>query len=148
MKGLFQLYCLPGKLIAELWYLWPKKGQVFASARRRDHGFVHFLYSTMLYLVTVFILLAGSAGGKRAEAVDVYTDPVTDADQSDAPAQVYEPYPEPTPLPAELAGTEATYPEDAPAEEEAPAIVFESHPVVQDIPGSEQIETHDGLGPQ
>lgn len=52
---MMRFYNLPGRAIAELWYLWPKKGEVWASARRRSHPFVHFLYSTLLYLGVMVI---------------------------------------------------------------------------------------------
>jgi len=60
-------------MIAKLWYLWPKKGEVWASARRREHWFVHFVYSTVFYLITAIaifpILLAGiSSKGNRTSA--------------------------------------------------------------------------------
>lgn len=47
----FNFYALPGKGLAHLWYLWPKKGQVWASARRVKSPFVHAFYSTIIYFI-------------------------------------------------------------------------------------------------
>lgn len=55
-------YNLPGKLIAELWYLWPKKGQIWASGRRREHPLPHFLYSTVIYAVVILFTVGSFAG--------------------------------------------------------------------------------------
>ena len=58
---MLSIYNLPGRIVANLWYLWPKKGQVWASARRKDNPFVHFVYSTVVYLLLLYILLAPRA---------------------------------------------------------------------------------------
>ena len=63
-RNLLSAYNLPGRLLAELWYLWPKKGQIWASGRRRSHAFVHFLYSTVFYLITTFVLLGSLQKGE------------------------------------------------------------------------------------
>lgn len=48
-------YNMPGRLLAELWFLWSKKGELWGSARRRNHPFVHFFYSTMIYAIAAFV---------------------------------------------------------------------------------------------
>lgn len=70
MRSFFAIYSLPGKILAHLWYLWPKKGEVWASARRRDHGFVHFLYSTVIYAVAAFIITSPHGSSKHVSSVD------------------------------------------------------------------------------
>lgn len=73
---MLKLYSLPGRILAELWFLWPKKGQIRASGRRRDHPFVHFFYSTAFYLVAAWIWLVPHTGDQRThrsmagEAID------------------------------------------------------------------------------
>ena len=59
---MWKLFCLPGRLIAELWYLWPKKSQTWASARRREHSFVHFFYSIVIYVIVAFFALGALSG--------------------------------------------------------------------------------------
>lgn len=56
---MLRYYNIPGKLLAEFWFLWSKKGQLWASARRRHHPFVHFFYSTVIYII-VLLLIIGS----------------------------------------------------------------------------------------
>lgn len=58
---MFEIYCFPGKIIAELGYLFPSRGQLWASARRRDHPLVHFIFATFLYIVAGFIIVAVNA---------------------------------------------------------------------------------------
>lgn len=141
MNGLLKLYCLPGKLIAELWYLWPKKGQIWASGRRREHGFVHFMYSTVFYLIALFVI-AGSAGVRRAETTTGTQASSNYVDGSDGPREVSQPSSEPAYSPTNLEETEA-----APSEVEAPpAIIFESSPVVQDVPVDEETSANEAGG--
>ena len=76
MNRFLTLYCLPGRLIAEYKYLWPKKGQLWVSDRRRGHGFVHFLYSTGFYLaafVMLSLVMAAREGQQRARAAETAT---------------------------------------------------------------------------
>jgi len=47
-------YSFPGKLLAEFWFLWSKKGELWGSSRRRNHPFVHFFYSTIIYIILGF----------------------------------------------------------------------------------------------
>lgn len=76
MNRFLTLYCIPGRLIAEYKYLWPKKGQLWVSDRRRSHGFVHFLYSTGFYLaafVMLSLVMAAREGQQRARAAETAT---------------------------------------------------------------------------
>src|SRR3546814_20609757 len=52
---MLKAYNTPGRLLAELWFLWSKKGELWGSARRRNHPFVHFFYSTMIYAIAAFV---------------------------------------------------------------------------------------------
>jgi len=52
-----RFFLLPGKILAELFYLWPKKGQIWASGRRRKHPFVHLFYSIIFWaLILIFCI--------------------------------------------------------------------------------------------
>lgn len=55
---MFYLYCLPGKMFAELSFLWPRRGQIWPSGRRRDSRIAHFFYSTIFWglLIWLFVL--------------------------------------------------------------------------------------------
>lgn len=47
---MLNLYCLPGRLIAHLQYLFPKKYMdAVRSKRQRDSVLIHALYSTLVY---------------------------------------------------------------------------------------------------
>ena len=48
---MWKLYCLPGRVIAELGYLFPGRGQIWASRRRRESGFAAFLFATGFWVV-------------------------------------------------------------------------------------------------
>ncbi|WP_321326788.1 hypothetical protein [uncultured Parasphingorhabdus sp.] len=76
---MLKIYNIPGKLLAELWYLWPKKGEVWASGRRRDHSFVHFLYSTIFYVVAAIAFSVFFAAGTSLQSASA-------SDESSAPA--------------------------------------------------------------
>ena len=135
MDSFLKLYSLPGKLIAELWYLWPKKGQIWASGRRREHGFVHFMYSTVFYFILIAIfVIAGNSGERRIEAVSEPQISSNYADRNDGPQGVYQPSSEQEPSPTKFEETE-TLPSEV---ETPPAIIFESRPVVQDVPVDEE----------
>ena len=54
------LYCLPGRFLANLGYLFPGKGELWASRRRKDSGVVHFIYATIFYAVCLYVWVATS----------------------------------------------------------------------------------------
>src|SRR3546814_19179805 len=58
MRNILTIYSFPGKLLAELWFLWSKKGRLWGSARRRHHPFVHFFYATVMYSIAALIITA------------------------------------------------------------------------------------------
>src|SRR3546814_15177017 len=62
MRNILTIYSFPGKLLAELWFLWSKKGQLWGSARRRHHPFVHFFYATVMYSIAALIITAALPG--------------------------------------------------------------------------------------
>lgn len=137
MNGLLKLYSLPGKLLAELWYLWPKKGEVWASSRRRDHGFVHFLYSTVMYVLAFFMFAAGSAD-KQTLASDEAMQEVTASDNSQTSEVEYivEPETEPTESLADEAENSVSV--DLATDDDGAGIVYESNQVVQPLPDSSE----------
>lgn len=47
---MWKLYCLPGRVIAEFGYLFPGRGQIWASRRRRESGFAAFLFATGFWI--------------------------------------------------------------------------------------------------
>lgn len=52
---MLSLYCLPGRLIAHLQYLFPQKYMdAVRSRRQRDNPFIHALYSTLVYVALGF----------------------------------------------------------------------------------------------
>lgn len=63
LRMLWAIYCFPGRLLAEYWYLWSKKGQVWQSGRRRRHPFVHFFYSTVIFAFAYLAISLFSAVG-------------------------------------------------------------------------------------
>ena len=58
----FVIFVLPGKSLAWFAYLFPARGNVLASGRRRDNTFVHVLYSVGFWL---FILYMFGSSSKR-----------------------------------------------------------------------------------
>ena len=66
---LLGMYCLPGKVIAQLKYLWPSPGQVQASGRRKDSRLVHFVYATVFWGAIAWVLLSPATPNRRS-AVD------------------------------------------------------------------------------
>jgi hypothetical protein len=55
---MISLYCIPGRLMANLGYLFPGKGELWASRRRKDNRFVHFIYSSAFYAVCLYFWAA------------------------------------------------------------------------------------------
>lgn len=57
---LFRAYCLPGRFIAYLHYLFPKTYmQAVRSGRQRGEALIHFVYSTLIYAVLLYWLAQG-----------------------------------------------------------------------------------------
>lgn len=54
---MFYLYCLPGRLFAQIGYLWPGRGQLWASRRRHDSRFAHFFYATIIWGVILWLFV-------------------------------------------------------------------------------------------
>lgn len=94
---MLKYYNLPGRVLAELWFLWSKKGELWGSARRRNHPFVHFFYSTMIYAIGAFVAYLSMADWKipRRETQDqsgysaasdaAYSESETTADEQSEP---------------------------------------------------------------
>lgn len=104
---MMKYYNIPGKLLAEFWFLWSKKGQLWGSARRRDHPFVHFFYSTMIYIIAAFVTVASltdwklpkrssqsSSAYSESEASAPDETSVSNNESSDADTQVAHEVPE------------------------------------------------------
>lgn len=53
---MWTLFCFPGRIIAEIGFLFPKRGQLWASARRRESAFTHFLFSIVFWTIAAFFL--------------------------------------------------------------------------------------------
>jgi len=102
---MLKYYNIPGKLLAEFWFLWSKKGQLWASARRRHHPFVHFFYSTVIYIIVLLLIMGSLTDWKSMsrdrqapstqEAAENSSEPsyfsnnaviTSDADESDLPS--------------------------------------------------------------
>jgi len=71
---MWNLYCLPGRIIAEIGYLFPGRGQLWASQRRRESGFAAFIFATGFWAIfCVFalpLILAAVVSGTRNGAQD------------------------------------------------------------------------------
>ena len=70
---LFKLYCLPGKVLAHLNWLFPDSHMdAVRSARQRDSSLIHFLGSSSLYaLIALFVWMANRPDvGLSVEAVN------------------------------------------------------------------------------
>lgn len=93
---MFWLYCLPGRLFAALGFLWPGKGDVTGTARRRDSKLVHFLYASIFWGLLAMYLSGsfsrqGKArdGGHGAQVVEASPEISTDsAPQSEAVSEM------------------------------------------------------------
>ena len=61
---MLRFYCLPGKLIANLQYLFPghRRNTISATARRKDSQLAHFLLATPFWVIALVPLL-GLVGG-------------------------------------------------------------------------------------
>lgn len=54
---MFKIYCLPGRSLAYLHWLFPKNYvDVVQSRRQRDSLLIHFALSTIFYLIVVFVI--------------------------------------------------------------------------------------------
>lgn len=54
-----KIFLFPGRLLAELEFLFPGKGQLWASARRAESGLVHGIYSTIFWVGAATLLSMG-----------------------------------------------------------------------------------------
>lgn len=87
---IWRIYCIPGRIIAEFWYLWSKKGQIWGSGRRRNHQFVHFFYSTVFWFITFLVVSLFSVAGTHKPSSDTASSfnterQVTDTELRDEP---------------------------------------------------------------
>lgn len=131
---MLRIYNLPGRAIAELSYLWPKKGQVWQSGRRREHSFVHFCYSTVFYAVVYFFFVAGlssqtpSYEPRASQTSSISTNSVQQESRSreDVPEET-----SPVDYGSDATATVVTVDAAAPFEEPMP--IMTSSPIVQDL---------------
>jgi len=56
------LFVAPGQAITHRQYLFPKRGQLWASRRRYQSRFVHVLYSLIIWAVAISVLMVATAG--------------------------------------------------------------------------------------
>lgn len=60
---MFWLYCLPGRLLSYLDWLFPEgSGTAAGTHRRRDSKFAHFIRSTLFYAFVAFVIFAWQNG--------------------------------------------------------------------------------------
>lgn len=147
MNDFIRIYSLPGKIIAEIWYLWPKKGQIWASGRRRDHGFVHFMYSTIFYFVALFTILAGitnrpsrTSNVLNQPAHSSLAEPAHSSEEESEYNQGSQASSEPTPTSTQIRESTAEQLEPSAVVETdvPPNTIYESNPIVQEIPSAEE----------
>lgn len=143
MNKALRIYNLPGRAIAELRYLWPKKGQTLATGRRREHGFVHFVYSTIFYAIAGFLFsgVFGAANyeppiqSERAYAVESESHSYEPAYASERPSE-----------PAITEADESEYLPETDAvsmKADESKIIFQSSPVIQELPPSTETATEE-----
>lgn len=106
---MFKLYCLPGKILTHIHWLFPDRmADVAGTHRRKNSRFVHFLYSTVIYVILAALLLfvsqipSSRKGSKMVSAsnIEAQTDLVTTTGEAIKPAlkKSKEPEPEPEPF--------------------------------------------------
>jgi len=119
------LYCLPGRLFASLGFLWPSKGDITGTARRRDSKLVHFVYASVFWGLLA-LYLTGSSGreGRVTQdsdaAATVEAAPAISADSAPEPEAQPETTSNPEPIQVPEASSEpAAVTDDAEADETA-----------------------------
>ena len=116
--SLWQMYCIPGRVLAFLSYLYPSRGHLWSSARQRNSTFHHFLLSSAIYAAAIFGVVALIAGAFRSSnplhtvaSASVPTPPATLLTETSAtPGAV------PTAASPQNATTEAAVPTESNAE--------------------------------
>jgi len=56
------LFVAPGLAITHREYLFPKRGQLWASRRRYQSRFIHVLYSLIIWAIAILVLMVATAG--------------------------------------------------------------------------------------
>ena len=71
---LLKLFCLPGRALAEMEYLFPRQGNAIASGRRRGNLLVHLTYSASLYIFVIVVAfgIGKPDSAKRHPTVDTH----------------------------------------------------------------------------
>ena len=95
---LWNLYCLPGRIIAHLEYLFPGRGQLWASGRRKDSVVSHFIFATLFYALVLYLAINHS---KKVERLASTT--ADSGSQYPAPESAEQAVPKPAPDAAGLA---------------------------------------------
>ena len=110
---MFWLYCLPGRILLYLQWLFPEgEGSAAGTQRRKDSKFAHFLSSTLVYLLIAGIAYAVAHRGERKHHNEqsVETEDVgagrPEVDQSGATEDVEAVSPSKTPTPNEAVSIE------------------------------------------
>src|SRR3546814_10131434 len=88
MRNILTIYSFPGKLLAELWFLWSKKGQLWGSARRRHHPFVHFFYATVMYSIAALIITAALSEKMPRDQHQAFASEVSSETPSNSSAEI------------------------------------------------------------
>ena len=70
MNGFLTFFLLPGRLITWAQYMFPAKGQVWASARRKDSVMVQALFSFLVWGAILWLGAAALADGPRELPID------------------------------------------------------------------------------
>src|SRR3546814_16337350 len=88
MRNILTIYSFPVKLLAELWFLWSKKGQLWGSARRRHHPFVHFFYATVMYSIAALIITAALSEKMPRDQHQAFASEVSSETPSNSSAEI------------------------------------------------------------
>jgi hypothetical protein len=62
---LWWIFCMPGAVMMWFEYMFPKGGDVYASARRRGNRLIQFYYTLVFYLFVAFIIFIFIVGASE-----------------------------------------------------------------------------------
>lgn len=141
---MWRLYCLPGRIITELGYLFPGRNQLWASKRRRESGFAAFIFATAFWAI-MFVYawpsIKATIDRSRQPPVSVSADAASYGSPNDEPARSSDgDLTEAKPPASATVRTKApTFPSPAASE---PTIVFGPRKeIVQPLPSTDGADT-------
>lgn len=61
MRTLWTVYCLPGRVFTLFAYLFPRRGRVIGTGRRKKSEVAHFVYASAFWailLILIYVLVS------------------------------------------------------------------------------------------